>query len=245
MSTATLMPNQLVSESGDVLYSTPFATSVAETLADFKIHVESAASLSTRVPAHRVLVREIGEVLTDPRIQTAQQYTALGQQADALQAASDRGGRLAFLRLGHMERQHEIHSRRNQQLTLMGQLGTAEDPLPIARLAGELGGIKDRLVYRGMQLRTAQVLGEVNTQPRYLTELLGPRPGDSNLRITNLWQSTAEKIVGRRIDLGMNGEGELGLNLESDLALARTISSARQALGLDTPERGVYAGIGV
>ena len=143
-----------------------------------------------------------------------------------------------------MERQREIHSRRNRQLTLMGQLGTGEDPVAIARLAGELGGVRDRLVFRGMQLRTSQVLSEVNAQPEYLTELLGPRPAGSNLRITNLWQRAAEEIVGRRIDLGVTGEGVLDLNLESDLALARTISSARQARGLDIPERGVYAGIG-
>lgn len=244
MSTANPKPNQLVSESGEVLYSNPFTTFVAETLADFKIHVENSASLSTRVPTHRVLVREIGEVLTDPRVQTARQYVALGQQADALQAASDRGGRLAFLRPAQMERQHEIHSRRNKQLMLMGQLGTGEDPIPIVRIAEELGAVKDRLVCRGMQLRTAQVLSEVNAQPQYLTELLGPRPDSRHLRITNLWQSTAQKIVGRRVDLGITGESAVGLNLEKDHALGRTISSARQALGLDTPDRSVYAGIG-
>jgi hypothetical protein len=245
VSTTTPMSNELVNESGEVLYSSPFTLSIAETLADFKIHTETAASLSTRVLTHRVLVREIGDVLTDERVQKAQQFVALGQQADALQAASRHRSPLAFLRGGQMERQHEVHSRRNKQLSLLADIGSGEDPFAIARIAGELAEIKDRLAFRGMHLRTSQVLSEVNTQPQYLTELLGPRPTGSNIRVTSLWQSTAEKIVGRRIDLGITGESELGLNLETDHALARTISSARQAVGLDIPDRGVHAGIGI
>jgi hypothetical protein len=244
VSTATPLPNELVNESGKVLYSSPFTLSIAETLTDFKIHVENSASLSTRVRTHRVLVREIGEVLTDPRILTAQQFATLGQQADALRAAN-RASRFAFLRPGHMEREHEIRSRLNKRLTLIAEIGTGEDPLAITRAADELGEIKDRLAAHGMHLRNSQVLSEVNTQPQYLTELLGPRPSTSNLRVTNLWQSTAEKIVGRRIDLGITGDSTLGLNLETDHALSRTVSSARQALGLDIPDRGVHAGIGI
>jgi hypothetical protein len=245
VSTTTPLPNELVNESGKVLYSSPFTLSVAETLADFKIHTENAASLSTRVLTHRVLVREIGDVLTDQRVQKAQQFVALGQQADALHAASSRRPPLAFLRSGQMERQQEIHSRRNRQLSLLADIGPGEDSFAIARIAAELVEIKDRLAFRGMHLRNSQVLTEVNAQPPYLTELLGPRPSTSNLRVTNLWQSTAEKIVGRRVDLGITGESELGLNLENDHALARAISSARQALGLDIPDRGVHAGIGI
>ena len=244
MSDATPMPNQLVNEAGEVLYSNRFMTSFEKTLADFMIHVEHVASLSARVPVHRALVREIGEVLSDPRILKAHEFAALGQQFDALAAASTRAGRFAFLRPGHLERQHEIASRRNKQLALVGQIGTGEDSIMLARRAAELAKLKDRLALRGMHLRAAQVLSEVNEQPRYLRELIGQRPDRRNLRITNVWQSAAEKIVGRRIDLGITGDTELGLNLEKDHALARTVSSARRALGPDTPDRSVYAGIG-
>jgi hypothetical protein len=238
------MPNQLVSDNGVVLYHNPFTTTLAETLADFRIHIEHAAGVSSRVPVHRVLVREISEVLTDPRIVKSEQFALLGQQADALRAGSNRPGRIAFLHPSQRERQHEINVRRNKQLTLLTELGIQEDPVSIARLAGELSEVKDRLAFRGMQLRTAQVLSEVNSQPQYLTEVLGPRPAHGNLRVINAWQVAAEKIVGRRIDLGMTGDADLGLNLERDYALTRTISSARQALGLGTHERGVHAGIG-
>jgi hypothetical protein len=244
VSTTSPMPNELVNGNGEVLYSNPLATSIAETLADFKIHVENSASLSTRVRTHRVLVGEIGEVLTDPRILKAQQFATLGQQADALQAAN-RASRFAFLRPGHAEREHEIRSRLNKRLTLIAEIGTGEDPLAITRAADELGQVKDRLASRAVHLRTAQVQREVNSRPHYLTELLGPRPSSGNLRVTNLWQSTAEKIVGRRIDLGITGDSTLGLNLETDHALSRTVSSARQALGLDIPDRGIHAGIGI
>jgi len=238
------MPNELVNEAGEVLYGNRFTTSLAETLADFEIHVETVASLSARVPVHRALVREIGEILTDPRIVKAQKFAALGQQADALAAASKRAGRLAFLRPGHLERQHEIASRRNEQLTLIGQIGTGEDPIMLTRRAGELAAVKDLLVLRGMQLRTTQVLSEVGAQPQYLMELIGPRPDSRNLRTTSIWQRAAEKIVGARVDLGITGETEFGLSLEQDRVLARTVSSARQALGLDTPNRSVYTSIG-
>jgi hypothetical protein len=244
VSDATPMPNELVNEAGEVLYSNRFTMSLGETLADFEIHVQNVASLSTRVPVHRALVREISEVLTDPRIVKAKQFATLGQQADALAATSKRAGRLAFLRPGHLERQHEIASRRNQQLTLLGRIGTGEDPILLARRASELAALKDRVALRCMNLRTAQVLSEVNAQPEYLRELIGPRPDGRNLRINNLWQTAAEKIVAAGIDLGITAETVLGLNLGQDRALARTVSSARQALGLDTPDWSVYAGIG-
>lgn len=244
MSTASTTPNQLVSETGAVLYRNPFTMTLAETLGDFKIHVEHAEGLSARVPVHRVLVREIGEVLTDPRVAKAKQFAMLGEQADALRAAEDHGGRLALLRPSRLERRREIQSRRNRQLTLLSEIGPREDPAAIARVANELGEVRDRLVFRGMQLRAAQVLSEVNSEPSYLTKLLGQRPEGGNLRVMNTWQTAAEKIVGRRIDLGITGDTELGLNLERDHALARTISSTRQALGLGIAERGVHAGIG-
>lgn len=243
MSITIPMPNELLSESGEVLYSSPFTTSIVETLSDFKIHVEHSANPSIRIPAHRAFVREIGEVLSDPRIVKARQFAVLGQQANALQAVSKQR-RLALLRPSAMERRHEIRCRRDKQLTLLADIGTTEDPVAIARLAGELAEIRDRLAFRGVHLRNALVRSEVNTQPEYLMELLGPRPSTGNLRVTNLWQSAAEKVVGRRVDLGVTGGSGLGLNLEKDHALTRTISSARQALGLDISERGVYVGIG-
>ncbi len=81
VATTTPMPNQLVSETGEVLYSNPYAKTLEETLGDFRIHVEHAAGLSQRVPVHRVLVAEIEAVLTDPRIVKSEQFSVLGDQA--------------------------------------------------------------------------------------------------------------------------------------------------------------------
>jgi hypothetical protein len=238
------MPNQIVGETGNVLYHNPVTTTLAETLADFKIHVEQVAGASTRVPVHRVIVKEIDAVLTDPRVVKSKQFTLLGQQADRLRDASNRAGRLAFLRSSQIERQHQINTRHNKQLTLLSEIGLAEDPVSIARHAVELAEVKARLVLRGMQLRSSQVLSEVDSQPPYLTTLLGPRPTSANLSVQNTWQLAAEKLVGRRIDLGITTQNEFGVSLETDHALTRTVSTARQMLGLGVPERGVHAGIG-
>ena len=181
------------------------------------------------------LDRELAQLhgeLADPRIRDAQAISALNDTIAAVEAEQqrDQGPQRLRDRTAHRIRQHE----REQHLERLREqrdqlLDRTPDPEAILTDAERMSECQRQLGAERRQLRKQAIQAQLATHPPWLTNTLGPKPDDGQLR--EHWQRVAREIAGHRIDRGIT-DPRVAID-DLDQAMRRAISDTRVALGLD------------
>jgi hypothetical protein len=178
-------------------------------------------------------------------IQEAQSAIALGKTI-ALNEESrqiDRWPRGPRDLSAHRWRKHEREQRLKRLRDLQAKyLDAVPDPQAVLDRARELADRQTDLARERHRQREHAITEELDHQPPWLEQTLGPEPEHRDRRED--WQDTARQIAGHRIDQHITDPHTALHQDDHHLGLAQTIKETRVALGLDAPKRDHDIGYG-
>jgi hypothetical protein len=160
---------------------------------------------------------------------------ASARAAQARLSVQWRNRRERKLHAQHLERQLASLSQEREQL-----LQRTPDPDEVRERAAALIGRRNTLSAEHSALHDQAVAAELDRNPEWLLETLGPRPESRQDR--ERWHRTAREIASHRIRQGITDPTDTGAR-SRDIALNRSITDTRVHLGLDLPTLGHDRGL--
>lgn len=239
-------PDRLRDRSGATVFRSHTATSLSETIAEYREHVDDLTRRVGSYHVHRAMLREVTEVieahvadfdLAERAVEIEQRLIELGPEPRTPGGMRGLVGRvrapaaekrLAADRAG-LKTQHNLLSRAGQ------------DPHMVLAARGDMEMLRSDLYARAQTLRNWEVDVELAAAPEWAVNALGERPVDAVER--EVWEATAADLAGRRIDLGITDPEYHGLDHQAR-QMGR-LAEARLALNIDAAAPRVEQELGL